>query len=281
MQAFVGEFQQNRNVLILLNDKEKSYDSMKGTKEVIVQYLSMLNVIKSKMNFGKDEFSIKVEFGWKDVLKNDFYYSYNINHEYYCCLYNLAVCYYNLACSISISDEEAKLKEAIKYLQYSSWVFDNIKNELPSLIPAKETPPDMTPNFLTYNSYLCLAQAQIYLLTVAERKKSSFELQGQLAKGINDLYSSALQLANESLKKILSDEARGFLVNRRSWYAALAFIKMKEQILEEFNKTGEGYGKAIAYLGLACDVLNMGEKDIVSRIINNFFKNLFRKKLRI
>jgi hypothetical protein len=110
----------------------------------------MLNVIKSKMNFGKDDFCIKVEFGWKDVLKNDFWFSFNVSHEYYSNIFNLAVIYYNLGSSILLSDEETKLKQAIKYLQYSAWLFDNIKNEIPSIIPVKETPPDMSSNYLTY-----------------------------------------------------------------------------------------------------------------------------------
>ena len=107
-----------------------------------------------------------------------------------------------------------------------------------------------------------MATAQTYLLVVAERKKSSYELQGQLAKGIFDLYTSALGLANDSLKKTLNDETRIYLNNRRFYYVALSMVKMKESNLEEFNKTGEGYGKAIAYLGLACDSLNNGYKDI-------------------
>jgi hypothetical protein len=37
---------------------------------------------------------------------------------------------------------------------------------------------------------------------------------------------------------------------------------MKDSLLEEFNKSGEGYGKAIAYLGLGVDSLNNGYKDI-------------------
>ncbi len=37
---------------------------------------------------------------------------------------------------------------------------------------------------------------------------------------------------------------------------------MKDNMLDEFNRTGEGYGKAIAYLGLGVDSLNNGYKDI-------------------
>ena len=37
---------------------------------------------------------------------------------------------------------------------------------------------------------------------------------------------------------------------------------MKDNLLEEFNRTGEGYGKSIAYLGLAVDSLNNAAKDL-------------------
>jgi len=83
-----------------------------------------------------------------------------------------------------------------------------------------------------------------------------------LAKGVFDLYTQAYQLANESLKKIVSEESKILINNRRFYYVAISFIKMKDSTLEEFNKTGEGYGKSIAYLGLACDSLNQGYKDI-------------------
>lgn len=101
---------------------------------------------------------------------------------------------------------------------------------------------------------------------MAEKKKSNFELQAQLSKGIFDLFSSAFLLAGDSLKKLFDDEVRIFLNHKRFYYAAISFIKMKESCLEQFAKTAEGYGKAIAYQGLACDSLNNAYKDIVRLI---------------
>lgn len=100
-------------------------------------------------------------------------------------------------------------------------------------------------------------------MTVAERKQSSFELQSQLAKGIFDLLTSVYNLANDSLKKTINEETRMYLNIKRFWYAAISFTKMKDKVLEEFNKCGEGYGKAIAYLGLAVESINVVYKDIV------------------
>jgi hypothetical protein len=272
VQSFITEFQQNRNVLINLNDREKTIDTLKGHKTIIVQYLSMLNIIKSKMNFGRDSYSIKVEFYWKDVLKNDFMSSYNLNFDYFSNFFNLGVCYYSLGMAFLPNDEEIKLKESIKNFQYAAWIFDNIKNDLPDAISPKEIPSDMTPNYLTYVrinikllkcSYMCLIQAQIYLFTVAERKQSSNELQSQLAKGIFDLFTSAYNLAFDSLKKIINEETKFYLNIKRFWYASISFIKMKDRVMEDFNKNGEGYGKAIAYLGLAVESVNVVYKDIV------------------
>jgi len=98
---------------------------------------------------------------------------------------------------------------------------------------------------------------------VAERKRSSTELLSQLAKGIFDLYTSAYNLAVDSLKKIINEETKFYLNIRRFWYASISFIKMKDKIIEEFDKSGEGYGKAIAYLGLAVESVNVVYKDIV------------------
>lgn len=150
VQSFINEFQQNRNVLTNLNEKDKSGDALKGYKAIILQYLSMLNLIKSKMNFGKDSLCIKVEFNWKDVLKNDFMSSFNINYEYFSTFFNLAVCYYSIGMATPLNEDEIKLKEAIKNFQYAAWIFDNIKNEISNALPLREIPSDMTPNYLTY-----------------------------------------------------------------------------------------------------------------------------------
>lgn len=107
-----------------------------------------------------------------------------------------------------------------------------------------------------------MAQAQTMLLEIAERKNMSPELKAQLAKGISDLYTSAYNLVIDSLKKFIDEATRIYLNNRRFYFAALAAIKMKEEFAEKFNKTGEGYGKQISFLGLAIECLNSGAKDI-------------------
>jgi hypothetical protein len=151
VQSFIVELQQCRNTLIKLNEVDKGYESLKKTKDNLIEYLQYINLLKSKMNFGTDQFSLKFEFSWKDVLKNDSCTSNNINFEYYNNLFNLAVCYNLLGTSISINnEEELKLKESIKYFQHAAWLFECIKNEINSNLNSKEIPSDMTDNYLTY-----------------------------------------------------------------------------------------------------------------------------------
>ena len=110
----------------------------------------MLASLKQKINFGVDEYSLKMEFSWKDTLKNDFYTSFNVNFEYYNTLFNLAVIFKRLGSYFYGVQDDQKLKEGIKYFQHASWAFDKIKNELPTFLPAKEITPDLSANFLTF-----------------------------------------------------------------------------------------------------------------------------------
>lgn len=116
----------------------------------MISYLKMLSSLKSKVNFGTDDYSLKLEFGWKDTLKNDFYSSYNVNFEYYNALFNLGVIFKRLGSFSYGSNDDQKLKEGIKFFQHASWCFDKIKNEVPTCLPAKEILPDLSATYLTY-----------------------------------------------------------------------------------------------------------------------------------
>jgi len=73
--------------------------------------------------------------------------------EYYSVLYNLGVIYSLLGrCVESENSEfdENKHKEAIKNFQYSSWIFDKIKNEINTHLSHKEISNDMSSNNLSF-----------------------------------------------------------------------------------------------------------------------------------
>jgi hypothetical protein len=110
---------------------------------------------------------------------------------------------------------------------------------------------------------MCLANSQALIYEIANRKKLSLDLQSELAKGVVDLYSNGLSLAPEGLSKQMANETRVYFNNRRLFYAAQSFMKMKELTEETFKKTGEGYGKMISYMNAAYDSLAAGLKEIV------------------
>jgi hypothetical protein len=55
IQNFISSVSTTRNVVSNLNSLEKSFESMKTYKDQIVSYISMLNIMRSKFNFGNDQ----------------------------------------------------------------------------------------------------------------------------------------------------------------------------------------------------------------------------------
>ena len=125
------QIQQNRNVVINIGGLQQSIDTLKQNKNILLNYMAQLQLIKSKMNFGKSDHCIKIEFMWKDIFKDSKWKSYNINFEYYNCFYNLRTIYYTLGLYTKkeAGNDESLLKESIHYFKYSAGIYDQIKNE--------------------------------------------------------------------------------------------------------------------------------------------------------
>ena len=81
-----------------------------------MHYITQLNLLKSKMSFGKEKIAVHSNFLWKDTLKNSNCSSMNINFELYNVMFNLATIYLNIAKmeSIEAGNDDTKLKKAIK-----------------------------------------------------------------------------------------------------------------------------------------------------------------------
>ena len=69
VETFLSEVQQNRNVVSTMATVKQNLDTLKTNKEILLQYLNQLNILKGKMTFGQENFCVKIEFQWKDVLK--------------------------------------------------------------------------------------------------------------------------------------------------------------------------------------------------------------------
>ena len=215
------------------------------------------------MNFGKEDHCIKIEFEWRDVLKNSKWKSYNINFEYFNCLYSLATIYYILGnlSTEEAGNDESKLKESINYYKNAAGLYDLIKNEITNGLSPKEIPYDLSPSYMTYCSYICIALGQKNLCVVAHNKKMKLDLQSQLLKGVSEMFMGASSLAKDSLKKYIDDNVKILLSNRANHYLALSYMKMRDKKLEEFNSTGKGYGEALVYQYQIVTLLQSNEKD--------------------
>lgn len=247
----------------MLNTCPQTPDDLKERKETLSQYINNLRLLMSRISFGAGNHSVQIDFSWTDTIKNIPVSMKNCSYEYFCALYNFGVLNFVIA-EIMSNESEAtddRLKEAIKHYQYAAGVFENIKQEGVTSISQKDLPSDMTPFYLTFYSSICQALGQINLLKVASRKKTNFELQAQLAKGIEELFSNASMIANEAMKKQFDDSMRYYLINRMNYYEAVSYEKMKGKVLEQFDKNGEGYGKAIACQNGIIDLLSKNAKD--------------------
>ena len=266
VEKFLAEVQQNRNVLSDLGEMKQTLDALKSNRQICLQYLQQLNLLKSKMSFGKEKIAVHLEFNWKDTLKNSNCKSMNINFEIYNVLFNLATIYLNIARMESVEaagTDDAKLKEAIKSYQYAAGIYDKIKNEIAQCVPEKEIPNDLKPNYMTYCSCLCIAYAQKNLITVAENKKTSPSLLAQLCKGVEDMYKNAALIAKEKpLCKLLGDQYIYYINNRCNYHEALTYSKLRDEAMNNFNKKGDGYGVCITYQGALVQALSKNEKEL-------------------
>ena len=265
VEKFLGEVQQNRNVISDLGEVKQNLDSLKSNRQICLQYITQLNLLKSKMSFGKEKIAVHLNFMWKDTLKNSNVSSLNINFELYNVMFNLATIYLNIGRfeSIEAGNDDSRLKEAIKSYQFAAGFFDKIKNEAPQSIPDKDMPNDLKPNYMTYCSNLCIAYAQKNLITVAENKKTSPSLLAQLCKGVEDMYKNAQLIAKEKpLCKLLGDQYLYYINNRVNYHIALTYSKLRDEALANFNKKGEGYGTCITYQGALVQALMENEKEI-------------------
>ena len=265
VEKFLAEVQQNRNVISDMGETKLNLDTLKSNRQICIQYISQINLLKSKMSFGKESIAIHLGFQWKDTLKNNMCSSMNINFELYNVMFNLAMIYLNIAKmeSIEAGNDDSRLKEAIKSYQYAAGFFDKIKNEIPQALPEKEIPNDLSQNYMTYCSCLCIAYAQKNLITVAENKKTSPSLLAQLCKGVEDMYKNAQNIAKaKPLCKLLGDQYIYYINNRVNYHEALTYSKLRDDAMNSFNSRGDGYGKVVTYQGAIVQCLMNNEKEL-------------------
>lgn len=85
-----------------------------------------------------------------------------------------------------------------------------------------------------------------------------------LAKGVADFYNNAVTLMNDSsLTKAIDEKTKIYIIYKKMYYNTTALLKYKDFLLEASQKTGEGYGKVVAFFNLANQSANQPIKDLV------------------
>jgi hypothetical protein len=151
LNNFIIELTNLRKKISTPNSFKSCYNDLLDLKESIITYINMLNFIKGKITFGKDQYSVKIEFTWMDTIKDSNQSSYQLNLEIYSNLFNLALTNYFISRLIDLeNDDEAKLKTIFKNLEFSVGILDQIKTELPPLVEEKEIPLDLSAKYLDF-----------------------------------------------------------------------------------------------------------------------------------
>lgn len=84
-----------------------------------------------------------------------------------------------------------------------------------------------------------------------------------LAKGVADFYNNAAILLNEPSLKNVDEKTRIYITYKKIYYNTIALLKYKDFLLESSQKTGDGYGKVVAFFNLAVQAINQPIKDLV------------------
>ena len=251
IKNFIGELQQNQSVLNKMGEVAPNLDTLKVNREIVLNYINQLNLLRQKMSFGKENFSIKIEFIWKDIFKRSKWTSYNINFELYNAMFNLATIHYLIAYHMEKdnNNEESYLKEITTNYRNAMAIFDLIKNEIAQKIPQKEIPYDLETSYLEYCCKLCEIHGQLNLIKMANQKNTKLDLIAKLTLGVSNLYKEAAGYFNSDiLKKYVDNDFKNFLLNRSNYYYGQMFLRYFDNEMKKFNEIGEGYGHAIAYL---------------------------------
>ena len=281
------EMQQNREVISKISTlKSLTSDQISEQKHILTSYINQLIVIKSKILFGKESYSCKIDFAWTDTIKENKWKSHKINFEYYNALYNLAVIYYMTGLEIGANSKEEKSikRDAVNNFKKAVCIFRLIKDEAFSLIDQSELPYDLYPTHLDYCEKLSSIAGQKYILQIAEiTSKNEFLLHAKLLNNIVDNYAKAYSLSNTSPNSYGgSSEFRNYLNNRISFYKYLMYSKMKDNALKKFNEIGDSYGEALYFQGMGVqELINCQQtiKDCGSHVnIENFSNTLLKEQ---
>ena len=286
LKKFFGEVNQNRAVISNMKHTSTNISELKQHANIVNHYINQLNLLKTKMTFGKESYSCKIEFIWCDTIKKSKYESFNIYFEIYNSMFNLASLYYALGfynSQTENADKETR-KLSSKYFKYSMYIFQYLKEEATTKIFKDDLPIDLLPEHLEYCITMCIISGNIEILEIAkETSKNEFSLLSKIALTISENYKKAYDLSNENpTKKGGESDFRNYLLNRSFYYKGLMCKFLKEASKKNFDNCGKGFGEVLFFQGLFVEQLTECEKTIkkCGKLVNveGFYKEFQTEK---
>lgn len=250
-QNFINDLTQTRNILSYLtaNQPETYLDNILAKSCSYIKTLLELNTL-ARIDFN----TLKINFSWKEVSKDQMTISNNLYYEICSIKYNMAVVlmvkgYLNL-----YSKDKNKLKESYKNFVNAAGLFNEITVLCNTYYVTKENIPDFSENLLyTYKNY-ALGLAQIAIFNISEGTYGGDLLQ-KLAKGISMYLNRCLTTT------IYIQGDRGEIEYLANYYLAKAIIYGKKIYIDKYNSTGRGVGIVLGMDGTILSLLKKCEEN--------------------
>lgn len=229
----------------------------------IIQYLQHIKLISYYFFFGnKMNEQVNLSFKFQNIFREKEQSSYNLDLEYYICLYNLGVTYalqgknsFDKMDLNTISDDE--LKTMRKNFSMAAFAFDKIKEEIFSKVETPEIPDDLNSNYLLYLKTLSQIYAQKIAIIFAGKLGSKPDLITKLSCGVKKLYQDLINYSRKDpLCRYLSSKDNYSLSYQLKYNEYLFVNKKIEELKDTYSKCGKGYSDIIALLEYCIQILN-------------------------
>ena len=231
-QGFIKDLTQARNLIgyMSLNQSEAQMDSLLSKSVSYIKTLLELNSV-ARIDFN----TLKIEFRWREVSKDQVSSSNNLYFEICSVKYNMGVLLMLKGYLHINSKDKNELKEAYKNFVKAAGIFDEITSLCNTYYVTKENIPDFSENLLyAYKNY-AQAMGQIAIYNISEGTYGKDLLQ-KLAFGIYQLLSKAIGV------KLTNNEDRDEVEYLANYYYTKSLINYKGVYEKIYNEKGISIG---------------------------------------
>ena len=231
-QGFIKDLTQTRNLVGYMspNQSDSQIDSSLAKSVSYIKTLLELNSV-AKIDFN----TLKIDFKWREVSKDQVSISNNLYFEICSVKYNIGVLLMLKGYLTINSKDKNELKEAYKNFVKAAGIFEEITNLCNTYYVTKENIPDFSENLLyAYKNY-ALAMGQIAIYKISEGTYGVDLLQ-KLSFGIYQLLNKALHV------QLSNNQDRGEVDYLARYYYIKSLIYYKAVYEKIYNERGNSIG---------------------------------------